>query len=92
MYIQGDLQIVFDALFNMGVIDPVLDADWVVEQKKLVEHHAEFEKAVATANKHSNDIDRLVKELKKYDDKILGFLAMEVAREFSNFHGRKEVH
>mgnify|MGYP000135167739 CR=1 FL=1 len=92
MYIQGDLQKVFDALFNMGVIDPVLDADWVVEQKKMIEHHDEYEKAVSTANKYKGDVDGLMKELEKYDDKILGFLAMEVAREFSNFHGRKEVH
>ncbi len=92
MYIQGDLQKVFDALFSMGVIDPVLDADWVVEQKQMVKHHDELEKAVATANEYNGDVDGLIKELEKYDDKILGFLAMEVAREFSNFHGRKEVH
>lgn len=28
MYLQGNLQAVFDALYHMGVIDPVLEMDW----------------------------------------------------------------
>ena len=28
MFIQGDLQAVFDALYSIGAIDPVLSADW----------------------------------------------------------------
>ena len=92
MYIQGDLQKVFDALYNMGVIDPVLDSNWVKERKELVNHLGEYEAAVEVINSHSGGLDELVEKLKKHDEKVLGFLAMEVAREFSYFHERKEVH
>ena len=32
MLLQGDLQKVFDALYHLGVIDPVLEMDWSVDQ------------------------------------------------------------
>jgi len=92
MFIQGDLQKVFDALFHLGVIDPVLKLDWIKEQKQMHKHVNEIQKVMKMANAFEGDAKALTKELKKYDDKILGYLAMEVAREFSNFHGRKEIH
>ncbi len=92
MYIQGDLQKVFDALFHLGVIDPVLKLDWVKEQKQMHRHYEQISSIVKMASDFEGDAKALTKELKKYDEKILGYLAMEVAREFSNFHGRKKVH
>ena len=92
MYIQGDLQKVFDALFYLDMIEPVLKLDWIKEQKQMHKHHGKIQEIVTMANAFKGDAKALTKELKKYDDKILGYLAMEVAREFSNFHGRKEIH
>ena len=92
MYLQGDLQKVFDALFHLGVIDPVLKLDWVKEQKQMHKHHGKLQEIVTFASAFKGDAKALTEELKKYDDKILGYLAMEVAREFSNFHGRKKLH
>lgn len=92
MYIQGDLQKVFDALFQMGMIEPVLGADWVAEQKQMFKHFEQIEELVKSTNEYQGDVDGLTKLLEKYDEKILGYLAMEVAREFSSFHGRKKIH
>ncbi len=92
MYIQGDLQKVFDALFNLGVIDPILEADWIEAQKLLPRHYKQLEKAVSTANSFQGDVSELMVKLKEYDETVLGYLAMEVAREFSNFHERKKIH
>ena len=38
MYLQGDLQTVFDALFHMGIIDPVLELDWTEALEELNLH------------------------------------------------------
>ena len=43
MFLQGNLQIVFDALYHLGVIDPVLKLDWkkdgYVEFKQCAQLH-----------------------------------------------------
>ncbi len=92
MYLQGQLQTVFDALYHMGVIDPVLQMDWtqVVEDRQFQSEM--FERIVLVANCYQNDIDQLMVELEKFDQKALGFLAMEVAKEFADFHARKDLH
>ncbi|MBT4760390.1 MAG: cytochrome [Bdellovibrionaceae bacterium] len=92
MYIQGDLQLVFDALYNLGVIDPVLDMDWSEAMNELPEYHDSLHLAVETVNKSGLDVNTLTKSLGQFDDQTLSYLAMEVAREFADFHSRQEVH
>ena len=55
MYIQGDLQKVFDALFHLGAIDPVLKLDWIKEQKQMHKHYSEIQKIVTMANDFKGD-------------------------------------
>jgi hypothetical protein len=92
MYLQGNLQAVFDALYEMGVIEPVLKMDW---QKALgeVNHDPKplFE-VVQIANTFQNDVGVLITKLENFDDKSLGYLAMEVAREYADFHLRNQIH
>jgi hypothetical protein len=92
MFLQGDLQAVFDALYGLGVIDPVLEMDWSDEMKELEFHYPELEQAVAIANRYQNSPDDLINHLGQFTDKVLNFLAMEVAREFADFHSRDQIH
>ena len=92
MYLQGNLQTVFDALFHMGVIDPVLEIDWTEALEELNIHIDEFEKIVHVANSYQGDLQDLMLELESFDEKTLNYLAMEVAKEFADFHAREDLH
>ncbi|MBC86428.1 MAG: cytochrome [Bdellovibrionaceae bacterium] len=92
MFIQGDLQKVFDALFTMGVIDPVLEEDWTEAIDELQYYYPEVQEAIQVVNAFQGNLDQLMHELEQFDVKILGFLAMEVAKEFADFHSREELH
>ena len=92
MFIQGDLQAVFDALYTIGAIDPVLKLDWkkinleMLSQPNLVNHICQ------TINSCKGNRHQLVEILKAMDEKTINFVALEVAREYSEFQDRKELH
>ncbi|MBX7232643.1 MAG: cytochrome [Bdellovibrionales bacterium] len=92
MYLQGNLQTVFDALYHLGVIDPVLDMDWSKALHEIHQHAHEVSAIVLVANSYQGDVEKLTLELKKFDQKTLGYLAMEVAREYADFHARQNIH
>lgn len=91
MLLQGDLQAVFDALYTMGVIDPILQKDWK-KFDELEPDSGRIHKVVETVNACSGDIQKIIGTLKKYDTETLEYLAMEVAREFADFYARKDIH
>lgn len=92
MYLQGQLQTVFDALYHLGVIDPVLEMDWKSAIEEM--HHSSvlIDEVMSIANKYQDDMEALISELTQFDDQALGFLAMEVAREFADYHEREVLH
>lgn len=90
--LQGNLQTVFDALYQLGVIDPVLEMDWEQAYDSKLLHQDQIEQAIAIANEHQTNVDSLVVQLRKFDERTLGYLAMEVAREYADFHSRKNLH
>lgn len=92
MYLQGQLQNVFDALYQLGVIDPVLKMDWKAAMDDLPQHLEDVREAMRVANEYHQDIPNLVQQLKDFDSRILEYLAMEVAREFADFHARQSLH
>ena len=92
MYLQGDLQAVFDALYHMGVIDPVLQMDWAKALDEMHEHADDFNRVVAVANTHQEDVGELMSHLKQFDETTLSYLAMEVAREYADYHSREALH
>lgn len=92
MYLQGNLQILFDALYAMGVIEPVLKMDWQDALKEIQEDPQTLFEVMRVANTHQLDREQLVTQLESFDEKSLSYLAMEVAREFADFHSREEVH
>lgn len=91
MHLQGDLQQLFDALHQLGVIDPVLKMNWAQERTQQKDYQDRFQKALEVANTFQSDFTLLVSELDKLDFKTLSFLAMEVAREFADFHSRQDL-
>lgn len=92
MYLQGNLQTVFDALYHLGVIDPVLEMDWAEAMNDFSVQTDEFNKALSIANSCQRDLEMMMKSLEEFDDQTLSFLAMEVAREFADFHSREDLH
>lgn len=92
MYLQGKLQNMFDALYQLGVIDPVLKMDWQDAMTELPHYLEDLREAMRVANEYHDNTDALVRNLKEFDAKILEYLAMEVAREFADFHAREKLH
>lgn len=92
MYLQGNLQNIFDALFHMGVIDPVLEMDWGSALDEIAQHEDEFFRVLSVANSCQDDMQTLMANLKKFDQQILSYLAMEVAREYADYHSRETLH
>ena len=92
MYLQGQLQNMFDALYQLGVIDPVLKKDWQEAMNELPVYLEDLREAMRVANEYQSNPDALAQHLKDFEPKILEFLAMEVAREFADFHARKNIH
>lgn len=92
MYLQGNLQIVFDALYELGVIEPVLQMDWQGALKEMNRDPYRLFEVMSVVNTNQVDRDQLMMKLEMFDEKILSYLAMEVAREFADFHSRNEVH
>ncbi len=92
MYLQGNLQTVFDALYEMGVIEPILQVDWQDALKEMNQDPAPLFAVVKVANNFQSDVGVLIEKLETFDERSLGYLAMEVAREFADFHARQQIH
>lgn len=92
MFIQGDLQAVFDALYTIGAIDPVLNADWTKINSEMMKKPQLVQQLCGSINACAGNKNLLVKTLLDMDQESLEFLAIEVAREFSEFQDRKELH
>ena len=42
MYLQGNLQEVFDALYKLGIIGPVINADWSAEMETFEFYYNDY--------------------------------------------------
>lgn len=92
MFLQGDLQRVFDALYHMGVIDPVLKMDWTQEFEKLETQPGILGPVIETVNQCRGGYVELMDELQSFDQQRLNYLAMLVAKELMYFHTNTVVH
>ena len=92
MFIQGNLQAVFDALYTIGAIDPVLHMDWEQLNSEMNENPQKVVHVCQSVNACRGDQELLIKTLKTMDQKSLYYVALEVAREYSEFQDRKELH
>ncbi|MEK6773815.1 MAG: cytochrome [Bdellovibrionota bacterium] len=91
MFLQGDLQAMFDALYVVGAIDPVLKMDWEKVTKEMAEQTQLVNKAFQDLNKCSGDRGQLIQKLSLMDTKIVNYVALEVAREFCEFQDRRSL-
>ena len=92
MFLQGDLQTVFDALYTIGAIDPVLKLDWEKVTDEMLKNPQLCQKAFTEVNACRGDRDLLVQKLSRMETKSVNYIALEVAREFCEFQERKALH
>ena len=92
MLLQGDLQKVFDALYHLGIIDPVLQMDWTEEFEEIENDPFSLAEIVNAVNASCGGYEQLMSDLQSFDLKDLSHLAMLVAKELVGFHTNKTVH
>lgn len=92
MFLQGDLQIVFDALYTVGAIDPVLKMDWTEITKDMMAQPQILSEAFHMINACRGNKDLLIQKLHTMDPRSVNYIAMEVAREFCEYQDRTELH
>lgn len=92
MFIQGDLQAVFDALFSVGAIDPVLKMDWSKITQDAAHNQKNLQEAFEKLNSCAGDKVKLVERLHLLEPQTVNYIAVEVAREFAEFTSRTELH
>jgi hypothetical protein len=92
MMLQGDLQTVFDALYQMGVIEPLLKKDWQNSFNNIPKENLHYQEAIKTVNEAAGNLGDLINKLSDFDQQTLEYLAMEVAREFADYSTRQLVH
>lgn len=92
MYLQGSLQTVFDALFTIGAIDPVLKMDWEKMSVEMKSEPQRLHSACERLNSCGQDMARMIEILKLMDSKSIQFVALEVARELCEFQDRQSLH
>ncbi len=92
MFIQGDLQNLFDALYKLGAIDPVLTMNWQEITDQMAAHPSQVKELFSAVNSCKGDQLQLLEQLKNLKPTQLHFIAMEVAREFVEFSDRNSLH
>lgn len=92
MFIQGNLQVVFDALYSVGAIDPVLGMDWEKINAEMNRTPQVVNSLCSRINACRGNKELLVETFRTLEPKLLNFVALEVAREFCEFQDRKQLH
>ncbi len=89
-FLSGDLDRVFTALYELGMIEPMLEKNWTDLYKKAGESWTDVSTAIQKLNRiHS------LKEIRQYleslSQPVIEALVIEVAREMAAFHERQET-
>lgn len=92
MFLQGNLQVLFDALYTVGAIDPVLKMDWNKITDEMSREPTAVSDAIDNLNDCRGDFKKMVSLLTKMEPKVVNFVALEVAREFCEFTQRQHLH
>jgi UDP-2,3-diacylglucosamine pyrophosphatase LpxH len=92
MFLQGNLQLVFDALYTVGAIDPVLNSDWNQITSAMESDMETVYQTFRRINSCSGNYEKILSEMQNMDTKSLQYLAMEVAREFCEYQDRSTLH
>lgn len=92
MFLQGDLQVVFDALYTIGAIDPVLKMDWSGITAQMERQPHRVYELCHSINECKGDQRLIIEKLHMMDPQAVQFVALEVAREFCEFQERQTLH
>lgn len=92
MFIQGDLQAIFDALFAVGAVDPVIKENWQLIEKDMVDNQGIVQSVIQIVNTCHGDRSKLIQTLSLLDQRRRNFIALELAREFAESQDRKILH
>ncbi len=92
MKLSGNLQTYYDALDELGVIDPLLKTDWTQLDHMRILRFTDFEKLIDRMNRLKCAKEQIKKELISYDAQMIQFFAMEVAKEYAEYHKDKQTH
>lgn len=92
MKLSGNLQAYYDALDELGIIDPLLQTDWSELDNLRLSRFHDFEKLVDKINQLDSAKDKIKRELISYDAQMIQFFAMEVAKEYAEYHKEKQTH
>ena len=92
MFLQGDLQRIFDALYHLGLIDSVLELDWVEEFDIIKSNPYPLAKILGVVNSSPGNYKDLMGKLQVFKQKDLGHLAMVVAQELACSQTNKVTH
>ncbi len=90
--LQGDLQRIFDALYHLGVIDPVLEMDWSKEFDIIKSNPYPLVKILGVVNSSPGNYRDLMAKLQTFKQKDLSHLAMVVARELACSQTNEVIH
>lgn len=89
-FLSGDLDRVFTALYELGMIEPMLGKDWGNLYDRSQFQWKEVGKAIKEINKIVS-----IKEMRSYieslSQEVVEALVLEVAREMAEFQERKET-
>ncbi len=91
MFLQGDLQAVFDALFSVGAIEPVLKMNWSNMTEKMEKNPNQVRRACNQVNACHGNRHQLVQKLSEMDNELVNYIALEVAREFCEYQERTNL-
>ncbi len=89
-FLSGDLDKVFTALYELGMIEPMLGRDWIELYKKAQNQWSEVGIAIQKINRIESlkDIRNFIGNLPQ---PIVEALVLEVAREMAEFQERQET-
>jgi hypothetical protein len=90
MFLQGNLQSVFEALYSAGVVQGILKADWKDLEKRKRQNLFFYEELLNQVNRAPKEnLESLIPQLPREFQEIL---AMEVANEYAEFSERTLIH
>ncbi len=92
MFIQGDLQAVFDALYTMGIIDPVLKMDWKTIHAQMNQEPQKLKQALTAINQCRGDRQALIQAFQRLEMTTVNYVALEVARELAESNENQVLH
>lgn len=90
MYLQGHLQDWFEALYQVGVIQRMLDLDWQDLQSYREQHQDHYAALLLQLN--TLPLGQKLEVLSQMSSLEQNLIALEVAYEFVQYESKQQLH